>query len=163
MPSEGNGPIRPSLTRLDRPLRAVSRHSYGTETLGSRLTPRLFGPTIGRKTGRRWIRVLPGATGAFRKNCANLPENQRRAGRQSELSPQFGVKKRAARPNAGRVGKSTTLDKGHPPALASFYTGGAGLHEFAPTRDLRQRPLAESALFMEFTSARCRLGLLFSR
>ena len=73
------------------------------------------------------------------------------------------MKKRAARPNTGRVGKSTTLDKGHPPALASFYPGGAGLQEIVPTGNLRGRDLAEGTRFMEFTSPRRRFGQAIPR
>ena len=158
MPSEGSGPIRPSMTRHDRPLRAVSRHSYGTETLGSRLTPRLFGPTIGQKPGGVGSEHFPEDGKRLpEKLCesAGKPETRRMTIR--TFTP-IRVKKRAARPNSGRVGKSTTLDKGPPPALASFYPGETGLQEITPTVNSHQRSLAEVMRFMEITSARRRSG-----
>jgi len=158
MPSEGSGPIRPSMTRHDRPLRAVSRHSYGTETLGSRLTPRLFGPTIGQKPGGVGSEHFPEDGKRLpEKLCesAGKPETRRTTIR--TFTP-IRVKKRAARPNTGRVGKSTTLDKGHPPALASFYPGADDRHLIVPTGILRRRDLAEGLRFMEFTSSRRRFG-----
>lgn len=142
MPSEGNGPIRPSMTRHEQPQRALSRHSYGTETLGSRLTPRLFGPTIGCKTGRHWIWTFSGWDRCpSEKACksAGKPVTRRT---QSEVSPQLRGKKRAARPTPGRFGKSTTLDKGRPPALASLYPSKAVLRRIwrrCGTHDRRLR------------------------